>query len=186
MKLLPILFFVPSLLLAQECRLIDKTTSKNVATIERRTEVMRFILTHPTDGTKLCQVRFDLKINGEWHRARHETDWENHKTIEQACGRAVQQAERNVLDSVAKREVYTETLLVCNDDLDHIRRQVPLGTVAQLSSFKSHPDYPNDFVHNGATCRWFIETEYKRNQIYNAQGVICNLKNNHWVVVDRF
>lgn len=186
MKFMSIVFLIPSLLLAQECRLVDKTTSKNIATIEQRTEVRRNIFTDPKDGARVCEVRFDLKINGQWHRASSFASWQNHRTIEQTCGQAIQAAEREVMDSVARREIHRETLLICNDDNDHIRRQIPLGTVASLTSFRSHPDYPNDFVHNGTRCRWFIETEYKRNQIHNAQGVICNLKDNQWVVLDRF
>jgi hypothetical protein len=60
-----------------------------------------------------------------------------------------------------------------------------IGFSGKLELFKTHPDFPRLFTHNGTTCRWFLDNELKDNSVIGYQGIICKVKDN-WTVVDKF
>jgi hypothetical protein len=77
--------------------------------------------------------------------------------------------------------------MVCTDRPDiQTKRQTQVGTQGQLHQFRPHPDYTREFWHNGTQCRWFLDTEWRQNDVQTRQGVICKLDNTNWVVVDKF
>jgi hypothetical protein len=81
----------------------------------------------------------------------------------------------------------SEKVLICNDnpDLDTLRQTNP-GTVAELSQFRPHPDRPQEFWHNGAPCRYFLDSAFTGRDIRTFEGVICKIHDSKWVVVDKF
>jgi len=60
-----------------------------------------------------------------------------------------------------------------------------IGFSGKLKLFKPHPDFPGSFIHNGTTCKWFLDNELKDNSLIGYQGIICKVKDN-WTVVDKF
>ena len=60
-----------------------------------------------------------------------------------------------------------------------------IGFSGKLELFKSHPDFLGSFMHNGTTCKWFLDNELKGNSLIDYQGIICKVRDN-WIVVDKF
>jgi hypothetical protein len=60
-----------------------------------------------------------------------------------------------------------------------------IGFSGRLELFKTHPNFPKLFTHNGTICRWLLDNELKDNGVIGYQGIICKVKDN-WTVVDKF
>lgn len=60
-----------------------------------------------------------------------------------------------------------------------------IGFSGKLELFKTHPDFPNQFTHNGTVCKWFLDNELRGNNVIGYQGIICKVRDN-WTVVDKF
>jgi hypothetical protein len=77
--------------------------------------------------------------------------------------------------------------MICRDQPDLLTlRSTNPGTVAELSQFRPHPEYPKRFWHNGAQCRMFLDSAWTGRDIRTYQGVICQVQDSKWVVVDKF
>jgi len=83
--------------------------------------------------------------------------------------------------------VRSEKVMICNDqeNLNNLKTTTP-GTKGQLHQFRPHPDYPKRFWHNGAQCRMILDSAWTGRDIHTYQGVICQLQDSTWVVVDKF
>jgi len=90
----------------------------------------------------------------------------------------VQQQTIKVVNTIQQQ--VTET---CDDNQKFDVGQI--GFSGKLELFKTHPDFPRLFTHNGTTCRWFLDNELKDNSVIGYQGIICKVKDN-WTVVDKF
>jgi len=60
-----------------------------------------------------------------------------------------------------------------------------VGFNGNLKLFKTHPDFPGSFTHNGTVCKWFLDNKFENNNVVAYQGIICKVRDN-WTVVDRF
>jgi hypothetical protein len=169
-----------------QCVLQERTVSRQDRTIQERSDIRRHVVPDPQGGRK-CVVDFRVRIGDQWHQAQGEYQWDGARPHGEACAAAVALAERDVQARVNSRATVSENVLVCNDDPDRERltQQNP-GTVAQLSQYRPHPDYPKPFYHNGTQCRWFLETGYQNRDVRAYSGVICQLQDQKWIVVDRF
>ena len=100
---------------------------------------------------------------------------------------AVKHAEDAVRARVGQSRVISEKVLVCRDqpDLNVLRTTNP-GTMGRVHQFRPHPNYPNRFWHNGAQCRWILDSIYRGNDIRTQEGIICQVQDDFWVVVDKF
>lgn len=171
---------------AAECVIQDVSTTKNNVVILERTPIRRDVVSVSTTQKK-CMVDFRVRIGTSWHSAFGEYSWSGDRAESQACALAVEQAESSVRDRVGKSHVFSERTLICKDrpELRELS-QSTIGTVGDQGQFKLHPNYPEKFYHNGAVCRWFTEPQFTGNNIRNFQGVICEVNNAKWVVVDKF
>lgn len=186
MKRLALLLLLPVATWANQCVLQDKIVSHGAVTIQERSGVRHEVVPLPS-GLRRCQVTFRARIGADWHTAFGEYDWPGDLPRDKACGIAAKRAEDSVREQVGRTHVVSEKVLVCRDqpDLDTLRMSNP-GSAALLHQFRPHPDYPNRFYHNGAQCRWFLDSAYIGKDIKTFQGVICQIQDNQWVVVDKF
>ena len=168
-----------------DCVLQDKTVSQSSAVIAERTQISATVV--PDPAGKRCLVTFRARVGATWYTANGEYAWPGDTPRETACGVATKRAEDSVREQVASSRVISEKILVCRDDptLDTIRRTNP-GTVGELSQFRPHPDYPREFYHNGTRCRWFLDSNYTGKDIRTWQGIICEVQDSKWVVIDKF
>jgi hypothetical protein len=186
MKRLLALALIPATVLASECVLQDRTVSRSAVTIAERSKITPQVVPSINNGRK-CMVTFRARIGADWHTAHGEHTWAGDRPREEACAQAVRNAEDEVRERVGRTQSVSEKTMVCSDrpDLDALRSTNP-GTIAELHQFRPHPSYPDRFWHNGAQCRWFLDSGWNGRDVQTMNGVICQLSNQKWVVVDKF
>jgi hypothetical protein len=186
MKQLLWLMLAPVTVLASECVLQDRTVSRSSVTIAERSRITPEVVPSINNGRK-CMVTFRVRIGSAWHSAHGEYEWAGDRPREEACTVAVKRAEDEVRERVGKLQTINEKTMICTDrpDLDALRSTNP-GTVAELHQFRPHPDFPREFWHNGAPCRYFLDSAYVRQDVRTFQGVICKIHDSKWVVVDKW
>lgn len=185
MKRALILLLLPASVLA-ECVLQDRTVSRSQVTIAERSQIQSTVVPSPT-GQRKCMVNFRARIGTEWHTAFGEYEWPGDRPREEACAVALSRADAEVRERVGRSQTASERVLICSDnpDLTTLRQTNP-GTVGRLAQFRPHPDRPRLFWHNGAHCRYFLDSTYTGSDIRTWQGIICQLQGDSWVVVDKF
>lgn len=181
-----LLFLLPAVALAENCVLTDRTVTQGQVSITERSGIRQELVTLP-DQQRRCQVTFRARIGDQWHTAFGHYDWPGDRPAQEACGIAVQRADSAVIERVGRTMATTEKIMICRDSPD--LTTVPsarVGITALLHQFRPHPNYPNAFWHNGTQCRWFLDSQFRRQDIYTYQGIICQIQPNRWVVVDKF
>ena len=186
MKQLLWLMLAPVTVLASECVLQDRTVSRSTVVIAERSRITPEVVPSVNNGRK-CMVTFRVRIGTDWHSAHGEYEWAGDRPREEACTVAVKRAEDEVRERVGRLQTINEKTMICSDrpDLDALRNTNP-GTVAELHQFRPHPDFPREFWHNGAPCRYFLDSAYVRQDVRTFQGVICKIHDSKWVVVDKW
>jgi hypothetical protein len=186
-------YTVPSALLAttltvaaQTCVLQQNTVNRTTVTIQERSQISATVVP-TTDGRRKCMVDMRVRIGADWHTTFGEFVWNGDTPKDAACAAAVKRAEDAAIQRVAATSVISENVLICNDreNLNTLRDTNP-GTVAKLAQFRPHPANTREFWYNGARCRWFVDSVWKGHDIGTMQGIICQLQDNNWVVVDKF
>jgi hypothetical protein len=126
-------------------------------------------------------------VDNVWFDAYGSETWRDEQTVQQACAAAAMRAERDAVDRIGRSQVTNQSLMVCDDD-DRFRtlRRAEVGTVAQLDQYRPHPEFPRAFQHNGTQCRWFLESGMAGSDVRTWQGIICEVQDGRWAVVDRF
>ena len=176
----------PILAIANDCRVQDQAVSKITVTINERTTPRRDIISTPS-GARQCQVRFRVRVGATWHEAQGQATWSSAQTVEQVCGQAAISAERAVVERIGQTQITQNTTMICDDDNNYRQlRKLPVGSVSRLEQYRLHPHYPGEFAHNGARCRWILDTVFQNQDVRTMQGVICQIQDNNWAVVDRF
>jgi hypothetical protein len=185
-KFLFALALAPTVGLSQQCVLQEKTITQGTATIAERSQLRAEVVPGLAGGRR-CMVNFRARIGADWHTAFGEYEWSGDRPREEACAVAVKRAEDSLRDRVGRSQVLSEKVLICRDnpDLETLRQTNP-GTVGSLAQFRPHPDRLREFWHNGAPCRYFLDSAYTGKDIRTWEGVICKIHDSKWVVVDRF
>jgi hypothetical protein len=132
-------------------------------------------------------VDMRVRIGSDWYTTFGEHIWDGGTSRETACAAAVKRAEDAAIQQVAASTVISENVLICNDreDLNTLRQANP-GTVGKLAQFRPHPTNTGEFWYNGTRCRWFVDSVWQHQTVQTMQGIICQLQDSNWVVVDRF
>jgi hypothetical protein len=170
---------------SNNCVMQERTVTQNDVKILERSTIRRDVV--PAPNGRKCIVDFRARVGSEWHTAFGEHTWPGDRPSEEACSIAVKRAEDSVRERAGRTSSMSERILVCKDrpELETLR-QSQIGTVGDVGQFRIHPNYPNRFYHNGAQCRWFVEPTFNGRDIQNFQGVACEVRDNKWVVVDKF
>ena len=168
------------------CVLQDRTVVRSEVIIEERSDIRRDVVPY-FEGQRKCSVSFRVRIGPEWHAALGEHVWSGDVPAGQACAVAVSRAEDEVRSRVGRSRSVGEKILICQDD-DRLRTlpTTQIGTVADLHQFRPHPDRPRSFHHNGTICRWFLDSTFTGRDVRTYQGIVCQIQDRKWVVVDKF
>lgn len=187
MKLFVLAMLLPTVALAGECVMQSKVASQSRAVVQERSAVTR-IVTPELGGQRRCIVSYRARVNDQWLTAHGEHTFTDSQSEQQACQIALHRADSEVITRPAHQAlVATDSVVVCSDRPQHqALKHTQVGTVGAAGQFRIHPERPRDFVYNGARCRWFVDTEFAGQDITRVQGVICHLKDQNWVVVDKF
>jgi len=187
LKRLAILALLPMTVQAA-CVLTDRTSTASDVQIQERSGMRRHVVPTPgLAGYRRCEVSFQARIGDRWYMASGYHDWPGDRPPAEACGIAQTRADSHAREQAGPSQVATHRTMVCTDRDDfNPARNVAVGVHAQLHQFRPHPNFPNEFWHNGTRCRWFTEPSFTGQDIHNYQGVICQIRKTEWVVVDKF
>jgi hypothetical protein len=187
MKRILLALAFPAVVHAQDhCVLQDRIVSRSQVVIAERSPIRRDVVPY-FDNRRKCMVDFRVRIGPDWHTAFGEHVWEGHRPADEACAIAVARAEDAVRQRIGSSQTASERILVCKDQpaLQPLRNVV-VGTVGDLAQFRPHPDRLDRFWHNGAQCKWFVESAFLDQRVRQFQGIICEIQDAKWVVVDKF
>lgn len=187
MKRFMILMLLPAAVQADNvCRLQERTVNRTQAVIQERSPIEKVVVPYMRSNKK-CITTFQVRINNQWHAARGEHVWSGDRPENEACAIAADRAETDVKFRVGKSYSATERVLECKDpDSASDRIKVSVGNVGGLAQFRPHPKYTESFHYNGTQCRWFVDPEFNGSTVRTSQGIICELRDSKWVVVDKF
>lgn len=187
MKRLLTLALLPAAVWAQDnCVLQDRVVSRSEVVIAERSPIRRDVVPW-FDGKRKCIVDFRVRVGRDWHTAYGDHVWDGHRPENEACAIAVSRAEDSVRERVGRSQTASERILVCKDQpaLTTLRNTT-VGTVGDLGQFRPHPERLERFWHNGAQCKWFVEPTFVDQRMRQFQGIICEIQDEKWVVVDKF
>ena len=181
------LTLLPVMTMASDnCVLQDRTVSRSSVQIEERSPIRRDVVPY-FNNQKRCVVDFRVRIGPNWHTAFGEHTWPGDVPADQACAVAVSRAEDAVRQRVGQSQTISEKTLVCKDEPRlNTLKSAQIGTVGDLGQFRPHPELTGRFHHNGAQCKWFIDSAFTGRDVRTFQGIICQVQPDQWVVVDKF
>ena len=185
-KILIPLLLTSGIAMAQQCVMQEKIVNKNDTVIKEIGEIRRDVIPW-LKNEKKCIVNFKALIDDTWYLAHGEYIWDGERPSQEACGAAISQAKKDLTAKVKPSTIISEEVLVCNDDkqLETIK-VAKVGSIVDIAQLRAHPNYTNKFYHNGAECRWFLDSSWNGKSIQQYQGVACKLEPTKWVVVDKF
>ena len=187
MKRLLLMMLLPSLGWTQDnCVLQDRVITRSEVVIAERSPIRRDVVPF-FDNRKKCIVDFRVRVGRDWHTAYGDHTWDGHRPESEACAIAVKRAEDAVIQRLGQAQTASERILVCKDQpaLTPLRN-ITVGTVGDLGQFRPHPQRLDRFWHNGTQCKWFIESTFIDSRMRQFQGIICEIQDAKWVVVDKF
>lgn len=169
-----------------ECVMQESIVSNVLFKIDERSSIRRDVI--PAAKGRKCLVDLKVRIGRTWYTAIGEYEWDGAEPDSVGCARAVAIAEQRVEDRLIRDQQVTKTqTLICKDrpELKQLSES-NIGSTGDVAQFRPHPNYLNKFHYNGTICKWFIDSQFNRGDMKLYQGVICQLGDNSWVVVDKF
>ena len=187
-RLLIALMFVSGSVQAQQCVMQSKTARLTQVQIEERSQYQQEIMPDARGGQR-CMISNRARVGTTWYTGFGEQSLSSSTSASQACAIAQRRADESVLRQAGSASVVaSDQVMICRDDpsLDTLQ-DLKIGAQAKLAQFRPHPDYTKLFYHNGTQCRWFLDTPtWNGKSLRVGQGIICHVKDDFWIVVDKF
>jgi len=168
-----------------DCYVRSAMTNQTAMSITSLADVQPLVV--PISATQnKCIVNFRAQVNGQWITAEGESV--GPKTLSEAslCRGALDQGRTQILSRADGKNLSVEQNMVCTDRPIPKIRKVEIGDYLQESEVLPHPNFTKRFAYHSKTCRWFAEPEVKSGDIRHRQGIICQLHDNEWQVVDKW
>jgi len=171
---------------ANECVLQERATTQTTAVIAERTNIKSAVVPFG-NGQKKCIVDYRARIGNEWFTAYGEYVWDGSNSSHDACAVAVKQADTDLIRRVKPTGMISEQVLMCNDNPDREEMiNTNVGSIVKTSQLRPYPAHLGTFMYKGSKCKWFLDTVFKSNDVYNYTGIACSIGNDNWVIVDKF
>ena len=170
-----------------ECYMRSATIRDVKSSITRIADIKRYVT--PLDQQQFkCTVSFRAEINHVWHSAEGQSIGANGDSIDQICSQAIDSGRSYVLARITNGKILTENEMICTDRPDPAVKTVRVGDIVQLSELAPHPEKPKFFTYKGSQCRWFVESDFDQNtrDLFQWQGIVCNVRKGEWQVIDKF
>ena len=138
------------------------------------TDVQRTVV--PVSQTQAkCVVNYRAQIDGTWHTVEGE-----------AVGLKSTNSDSICAEAVSSNRVNIEQDMVCTDQTIPTIKSVEIGDRIRESQVVPHPNFLKRFEYRAAQCRWFIEAEAISRDLVQRQGIICQIRDSDWQVVDKW
>lgn len=169
-----------------ECYVRSAVTNQTRMSITEITDVEPLVAP-VSDTQNKCIVHFRALVNGSWITAEGERTGSKTITEAELCRDAIDSGRVQILSRADGGRMNIEQNTVCDDRPAIQVRSVQRGEHVRESEVLPHPNFPKPFVYRTATCRWFIEPEvHPGRDLLQRQGIICQLHNAEWQVVDKW
>lgn len=159
-----------------ECYLEQRTTADQKGTIESVQNVRKDTMAW-RDNKRKCTVTFEAKVDGSWHDGYGSYVFSNNESEGESCAAAFNIGKKLLLEKLYPQKLESNDVLVCSDKPDDKPRTGLEGLT---------PLNREGFAYQGKTCGWFYETVVEGNGLYQWTVIMCELRTDRWVELDRF
>ena len=154
--------------------------------IERVSDFQKEVLPKGSDKL-MCRITFRAQIKGQWYTAQGESTGRVSDNLDGLCASAEQLGRSRILTEIGGSDISVDTDMVCTDQNIPKVRPVELGEIVSQSDVAPNPQKLGSFQYMGTECRWFLETmPLGIGGLIQNQGIICRLRDNQWVVRDKW
>jgi len=170
-----------------ECYTRSSTVAESDAKIEKIADVQNMFV-KLSSGQMRCTSTFRVLIKGNWFTAEGQAIVQPDVTEAQACARAQNNGRVSLLQTVSKKSMTVQEEMVCTDqELPKTRNSVKIGDVVKESEVQPDPLWPQARrLDDGNVCRRFVESNLQGVDMRRSKGVICQVSENAWKVVDKY
>jgi hypothetical protein len=169
-----------------DCYVRSAMTTQTKMSITAVADVDPFVVPISFTQNK-CIVNFRAQVNGQWITAEGERVGPKTMSEQELCASAVDQGRVQILSRAEGGNVNLEQNMVCDDRPARQVRRVQRGERVRESEVLPHPNFPKPFRYRTSTCKWFIEPEVRPGRdLLQRQGIICQLHDSEWQVVDKW
>ena len=183
-KLIAGLLLVTSTVASAECYMRGATSVTGKVNIQRVVDQRSMVV--PTVDGKRCSTTFRIQINGLWFDGYGAHEWSDNTDDVTACKIAEEMGKQEIIRNSFGSQVASQRDMVCSDEPRIVERPVQVGDLIRESQVMPNPDKPKPFKYKGTQCKWYIETDAKGMDMYQWQGVICEIRPGTWKVLDKF
>jgi len=175
---------VPALTWANDCTLEQRSLIRSVGRIDQVRNV-RGTVVSLRDRTRKCTMQFQGLVNGVWSSGFGEYTWSTDMPDEVACNNAFERGKAALIELTGNQRITDERYLNCLEG-SASAMTLRVGDTLRENAWTPHPQRIGSFWYQGAECRWFIETSLSGRDLYQWQGIVCQIRAGEWVVVDKF
>lgn len=186
-KIISLICLLPATVIAQECRLQERITSKEIGTISEIRNINAQVVPYGK-GQQKCIVELDGMSQGKWYPARGEFVWDGDYSPSKACSAATELAKKNLLSGLFSSTISNETVIICKEPTEKDRPLInpKVGTILEsIERLRINSAY-KPFYHKGEECRWYLETGWNGKDINQFNGIVCRYGVDRWIIVDKF
>ena len=173
--LILLLAFASSVSFADNCKVHRASQSISKHQVGEVTDLVKTITENK------CNVKYQLNINGEWHKVNWTTS--GPEQGEFLCNLAIQHGRTQLLTMVPDK-FEAEEVVVCKEGQANRSKTLKVGYVGLETEF-GRLDNQKYFKYKGANCRKFRE-RYTDTAFRTNIGIICQNDNELWTVVDKW
>ncbi len=153
-----------------ECRV--KEASQMIQEVET-SPVLNLVKTTKGD---MCNVSYNILVNGVEHKVNA-----SHKD----CAEAIERGKNELLVSLAGK-YRTEVITTSKEGEQLSDRPVKIGEVVMENELLRVERQTGYFKHNNNRCRLFRERYVQNSKLRVNHGVVCQINDNDWIIVDKW
>lgn len=170
-----------------ECYIRSSTLSEHDARVEKTADVQNTFV-RLSSGQMRCTSTFRVLIKGTWYTAEGQAIVAADVDQAQACAQAQNSGRVRLLQSVSGKQLTVQEEMICTDqEMPKIRTAVKVGDVVKESEVQPDPLWPqSQKFADGNVCRRFVESNLVGVDMSRSKGVICQVSESAWKVVDKW
>jgi hypothetical protein len=123
-----------------------------------------------------CQVSYSILVNGVEHKVN---------SAHKDCAEAIERGKNELLVTLAGK-YRIEVVTTCKEGGELFDKPVKVGEVVMENELLRTERQTGYFKYNNSKCRLFKERYVQNNKLRVNHGVICQINENDWIVVDKW
>ena len=165
-----------------ECYLRSNSIGEAQANIERVADI-QFSPVKLANGDTKCTATYSALIKGKWHLAEGTA---TAKDKDQACQTAQNFGNAKLLEQISGTKLTVNQEVLCTDQDLPRPRTTKKGDIVRISEVNINPAWPKPMLLDGAKCVWFLESKFTGSDLSRPQGIMCQVTDTGWQVIDKF